>query len=210
MYDIKLLEKEWKKYHHKKYLSIYVGVLALFLILLAIVWFVTREKLPKSLVIQENNLSKTVPKNVKNVVVNVEKKVLEPVEKVVKGIQLLKKKEKRVADKIHKKMKLNIIEASSVDAYKDVEKRFYISRNIEDSLFLAKTYFRKGNYKKSKYWALQTNKIDSTIDESWIIFVKSKLNMGHKNEAISILKKYIKRTGSEKAIRVLNTIEKNN
>jgi len=207
MYDIELLEKEWKKYHHKKYLSIYAGLLAFFLILLAIVLFVTREKDSHSLLIQENNLSEPV---IKNEVVNVEKKILEPVENVVDNIPMLENKNEIIVDKPHRKMKLNIVEASSLDAYKDVEKRFYISRSIEDSLFLAKTYFRKGNYKKSEYWALQTNKIDSTIDASWIIFVKSKLKIGHKNEAISILKKYIKRTGSEQAIRVLYTIEKNN
>jgi len=210
MYDIKPLEEEWRKYHHRKHLSVYAGLLAFFLIASAIVWFLTREKAPIAHVVKESNVSKEVDATVKKTILKENPKIEKPVDVIVENIPMLENKEEQILDKPHKKIKLNIIDASSVDAYKDVEKRFHMSRNIEDSLFLAKTYFRKGNYKKSEYWALQTNKLDSTIDESWIVFVKSKFKTGHKNEAINILKKYIKRTGSEQAISVLNTIKKNN
>jgi len=106
-------------------------------------------------------------------------------------------------EKPRKKMHLNIIESSSMGAYKDVEKRFYQSHDTDDSLFLAKSYFRKKNYKKAEYWSLQTNKVNSNIEESWIIFVKSKVKLGRKNEAIGILTNYVKRTNSDAAKNLL-------
>jgi len=107
-----------------------------------------------------------------------------------------------------KKMHLNIIKSSTVSAYKDVEKRFYQSHDTDDSLFLAKSYYRKGNYKKSEYWSLQTNKINSNIEESWMIFIKSKIKLGHKNQAIRILTNYAKKSNSSVAWNLLLKLKK--
>ncbi len=113
-----------------------------------------------------------------------------------------------VEEKPRKKMHLDIIETSSVSAYKDVAKRFAQSHDTDDSLFLAKSYYRKGNYKKAEYWALQTNKVNDTIEESWLIFAKSKVKQGQKNEAISILTTYIKKSNSLQAKNLLYKIKK--
>jgi len=107
-----------------------------------------------------------------------------------------------------KKVHLNIIESSSVNAYKDVEKRFVQSHDTDDSLFLAKSYFRKGQYTKSEYWSLQTNKINPNIEESWLIFVKSKVKLGRKNEAIRILTNYAKRSNASAAWNLLLKLKK--
>jgi len=137
---------------------------------------------------------------------------------IVENIPILEEvKKKRITKKVYKKqvskkikvdaprkkMHLNIIESSSVSAYKDVEKRFYESHDADDSLFLAKSYFRKGNYKKAEYWALQTNKVNKYIDESWLIFVKAKVKLGRKNEAIRVLTNYVKMSDSSKAKNLL-------
>ncbi len=119
------------------------------------------------------------------------------------------RKPKIIKDKPRKKMHLNIIESSSVSAYKDVEKRFYESRDTDDSLFLAKSYYRKGKYKKAEYWALQTNKVNSNIEESWIIFAQSKLKLGRRNEAISLLTNYLKRSNSNRIRSLLYKLKKN-
>jgi len=111
-------------------------------------------------------------------------------------------------DVSHKKMHLNIIKSSTVSAYKDVEKRFYQSHDTDDSLFLAKSYYRKGNYEKSEYWSLQTNKINSNIEESWMIFVKSKMKLGYKNQAIRILTNYAKKSNSSNAWNLLLKLKK--
>jgi len=107
-----------------------------------------------------------------------------------------------------KKIHLNIIESSSVSAYKDVEKRFRQSHDTDDSIFLAKSYFRKGQYEKSEFWALETNRINPNIEESWLIFVKSKVKLGRKYEAIRILTNYAKKSNSSEAWNLLLKLKK--
>lgn len=119
----------------------------------------------------------------------------------------VEKEEKR--DEPRKKVHLNIVKSSSIGAFKDVEKRFYESRDADDSLFLAKSYYRNGKYKKSEYWALQTNKVNSNIEESWIVFAKSKAKLGHRNQAIDILNKYIKRSNSSRVRNLLYKLKRN-
>jgi len=117
---------------------------------------------------------------------------------------------KRVVEeeKPHKRKYLAIKETSASSAYKEVAARFRETQDTDDSLFLARTYYDVGQYKKAEYWALQTNNVDSTIEESILIFAKSKAKLGHKNEAIRILSKYIKGSDSTEAKILLRTIKK--
>jgi len=117
---------------------------------------------------------------------------------------------KRVAEeeKPHQRKYLAIKETSTSSAYKDVAKRFRETRDTDDSLFLARTYYNMKKYKKAEYWALQTNNVDSNIEESILIFAKAKVKLGHKNEAIRILSKYIKGSNSPEAKRLLKKIKK--
>ncbi|MDM5271016.1 CDC27 family protein [Sulfurovum sp. zt1-1] len=106
-----------------------------------------------------------------------------------------------------KKMHLDILETSSVTAYKDVEQRFYQTHDTDDSLFLARSYFNRGEYKKAEYWALQTNKIDDTLEESWLLFAESKAKLGQRQDAIKVLQSYIRRSNSLQAKRLLEQIK---
>lgn len=111
------------------------------------------------------------------------------------------------APQAKKKIHLEIIESTSVTAYRDVEKRFLESRDIDDALFLARSYYKKGDYEKAASWALEINKLDEDMEEGLLIFVKSKVKMGRKNEAISILTTYVKRSDSQEAKKLLYQIE---
>ncbi|GIU00593.1 hypothetical protein TSL6_10990 [Sulfurovum sp. TSL6] len=108
---------------------------------------------------------------------------------------------------ISKKIHLEIIDSTSISGYKDVEKRFFESHDIDDALFLAKSYYKNGNYKKAEFWALEANKLDDNQEESLLIFVKSKVKLGHKNEALSILTSYLKQSDSQEAKKLLYRIE---
>jgi len=231
MYDLKPLEEEWEKYHRKKrlplYLGILIGVLLIIMTVLALYYEVfSKNSLIKNVVKVEDKNSVVMRDNNKSVD-NTSKNEIEktiavetndnnkPMEMIVDNIPILEEEPNKeivnenVINKPKKKIHLNIIESSSLDAYKEVEERFFKSRDVDDSLFLAKSYYRKGLYEKSEYWALQTNKINSTIDDSWLIFAQSKVKLGQKNEAISILKNYVKRTGSERAKNTLLKIKAN-
>ena len=94
-------------------------------------------------------------------------------------------------------------------AYEDVEKRFAQSNDIDDALFLARSYYKKENYKKSESWAYEVNKLDSNLEEGLLIFIKSKVKLGRKNDALSILSNYLKKTNSIEAKNLLYKIENN-
>jgi len=112
-----------------------------------------------------------------------------------------------VSGKGKKRIHIDIIKTTNITAYKDVERRFKQSHDIDDSLFLARSYYKKGNYKKSEYWALQTNKVNPNIEESMLIFVKSKMKLGRKNEARNIIRKYVRSSNSQEAKKLLYKIE---
>ena len=129
------------------------------------------------------------------------------IKKINKKSVVKRSRKKRKVNKVPKKKTLNILETTSVDAYAEVAERFKHLRDPHDSLFLAKNYYKHGNYKKAAQWALLTNRVDSKIEDSWLIFAKSKLKLGRKNEAIQILQNYIKRSDSNTARRILYKIK---
>jgi len=114
--------------------------------------------------------------------------------------------ENDITKPVIRKKPINIIKVASSNAYKDVERRFRRSHNINDSIFLANMYYKKKNYQKAIYWAKQTNKLDNNIEESWLIFAKCKVKLGHKNEAIRVLKAYIRRSNSYEAKKLLKKL----
>lgn len=232
MYDIKPLESEWKKYRKKRQKPWYIGGFVFLVLGLLAITFSGNVKIDLSKLtayfktLKSNELQ--VQKEVKsNVLLNHALDTLET-EKYIPIETVEEKKNKISASNIlvdipvleevrqpmnenvsknRKKVHIDIIETSSVTAYKDVEKRFLQSHDVDDSLFLAKSYYKKGHYKEAEYWALETNKIDEYIEESVLIFVKAKAKLGHKNEAESILTKYIRKTASQEAKNVLFRIK---
>jgi tetratricopeptide (TPR) repeat protein len=141
----------------------------------------------------------------------VEKNVKKPVNILV-DVPLLDDTNDPVYEEISEdrpKVALDIVESTSVTAYKDVERRFLQSHEIDDALFLARSYYKRGDYKKAEYWALETNKLDENSEESLFIFVKSKVKLGRRNEAVKILSDYIKMTNSQEGKKLLYMIENN-
>jgi len=108
-----------------------------------------------------------------------------------------------VNEKPRKKIHLEITEMSGEKAYKDVKNRFSMAPDPDDSLFLARNYYQERKYSKAAYWALQTNKLNGDIEESWLIFAKSKSKTGHKNEAIRVLTQYVNKSNSIEARKLL-------
>ncbi len=235
MYDIKPLEEEWKKYRNKKVRPWYISsiVLTLFIALIVLFWGNRNAKRILSSVTQsisvlkqeENKVQKTKGHEVKSSVLVdsalMRLEIKEPVKKIIEeesekpsdilvdvpileeGEEVVEQEVPQVRQKIH----LDIVETTGPTAYADVEKRFLQTRDIDDALFLANSYFNKGNYKKAEYWSMQANKLDGETEESLLIFVKSKIKLGYKNEGISILTSYIERSNSEEAKKLLQQIK---
>ena len=205
MYEIKPLEDEWIQYKRKKRKPLVLTLLFTSISIVLVVVFV-----PKKLNVDV----------VKNYIQKISKRISSEdnrsseLSQEIVNLKVDKKKEELLVDipvleEEHNKTQLNIIDTSSVVAYEDVEKRFSQSHDIDDALFLANGYFKRGNYVKSAYWALETNKLDADVEESIFIFVESKIKSGQVNEGISILRKYIKQSNSEEAKKLLFRIENN-
>lgn len=147
---------------------------------------------------------------VKENVIDISDKVVKNPLNILVDIPVLDDTNELLVDEVPQaknKIHLEIIESTSVGAYKDVEKRFLESHDIDDALFLARTYYKKGDYEKAVYWALEINKLDEDLEEGLFIFIKSKVKMGRKNEAISILTTYVKKSDSHEAKKLLYRIE---
>lgn len=140
---------------------------------------------------------KTKKKPIKKKVVK--KKVVK--KKVVKK-QTAKKKQTKV-----RSSKINISTRQTQDDIKNVIKRFKNNNNPALSLFVAKKYYKLGNYRKSYDYALITNNINNEIEDSWLIFAKSLVKLKKKDLAIKTLKKYIRHSRSGNAKVLLDDIK---
>ncbi len=228
MYDIKPLEEEWKKYKKKKRRPLVLFALSVLILLILSFTFLNYKEMILIKFYNEVN-KETNNSTLKPIQLLMDKALTELEIKKQDRVDVLETESMPISStkdspiemidesfveeniNIIKKPKikkyLKIIETSDESAYSDVAKRFKQSKNTDDSLFLAKSYYLKGNYKKANYWALQTNKINNNIEESWLIFVKSKVKLGQKGDAINILMTYIKRTNSVNANNLLIKIK---
>ncbi len=213
MYNIKALEEEWKRYRRKKIIPIIIGVVAIVLGTGSVVLFVKN----KSDILKEH--ASPNPATAKSDIdIYIDRGITDIAEKsnealIDAPIEIANvEDEERVGTDTSsgkKKLHIEVIDVSKKkSSFKEIEKRFRMGHDIDDSLFLAKSYYERKNYKKAEYWALQTNKVNENIEESWLIFAKAKAKQGHKNEAIRILNAYINRTHSIEAKVLLDKIKK--
>jgi hypothetical protein len=164
---------------------------------------------PKAMIPKESKhgtitLSDSNPMDPGDVFIEVDERMQKPInQKPINTAMNTRKVEEVEEPRTRKKIHFTMVDASSTSASKEIESRFTESPNTDDSLFLAKMYYSKAKYRKSAYWALQTNKLDGDIEESWLIFARSKAKTGQKNEAIRVLSQYAKKSDSVEAKKLL-------
>jgi len=230
MYDIKPLEENWKRYQNKKKKPYYFALLVIIFVLTLFFLFnkeneffdAYMNKLDNGVDISNSESIHLVSDTLINeglirletlhVPVKNSLEVVDKLNEILVDIPVLDLKQEshiQVDDKNREKVHLDIIETSSVTAYEDVEKRFVQSNDIDDALFLARSYYKKENYKKSESWAYEVNKLDTNLEEGLFIFIKSKVKLGRKNDALSILSNYLEKSNSDEAKKLLYKIENN-
>ncbi len=99
------------------------------------------------------------------------------------------------------------LSSSSKNYIETMKKKFYRSKNPRDALLLAKAFYRDRKYRDSEKWGLEANRLDSNLDESWIIFAKSKAKLGRKKEAIKILAMYYDKSKSHRVRVAIDKIK---
>ena len=115
--------------------------------------------------------------------------------------------EEKVQEEEPQKPKVEIkISKTSKKDLQAIIQRFKKNNNPVLGVFIAKKYYDMGDYHKAYNYALITNQIDSTIEDSWIIFAKSLVKLGQKKRAIKTLKAYVKTSQSSKAKILLDNI----
>jgi hypothetical protein len=88
-----------------------------------------------------------------------------------------------------------------------MKQKFSKSKSPRDALLLAKAYYKKHQYSASEEWALSANKLDNSLEDSWLLFAKSKAKLGKKKEALTILVSYYKKSHSPKATSLIGQIK---
>jgi tetratricopeptide (TPR) repeat protein len=215
MYDINQLESDWRKYKRKRISFVVIlGILALSFIFAAY-YYITASKTDTQIIHKpaspkktaqtipvENSpaLSPEVPSISKEKSTNKDMKI------VFSGSEQASKEKETKTRRKH--IDIIVSTKKSKVTVEDMESRFNLNKDKDDALFLSRYYYDAKQYSKALKWALETNKLDSNIEESWLLFGKSKAKIGSREEAIRVLQTYSTRTGSKKAKVLLDKIRR--
>jgi len=232
MYDIEELESLWLKYKIKQYLK--RGAIALAIILLIGVPIVY---VNSNLDSQEQEAQKRVVSGDKDIVIvnhqeNTPPKSKEVIAKEEPTSQPINRATTTSTQQVNQpiaqtqpinatqpqetpkessnrpRLKLEMVKGADKEVIKELEKRFWVNRNYDDAMYLARYYYKRKNYKKAQEWAMQANTIDSAKSDSWIIFSKAKAKEGHRKEALWVLQKYYDNTGDMEVGLLIDKIRK--
>ncbi len=94
------------------------------------------------------------------------------------------------------------ISSKKIDKIVYLRDKYYSSGKARYAILLSKEYYNRHKYKKSLKWAIISNNIDSSNEDSWILFAKNKVKLGKKNDAIKALRAYLKSYNS-KRVKIL-------
>ena len=219
MYDIQHLESEWRRYKRKQFLfPFFLFIVALILMALGYIFW------PEG-VSPDSNKTKThmetlEEKSTKTEAEKPSPKPLSPQVPSTVNVSPQKKgwhmtfagdeapKKSAATPSPTKHVEIQVTSKKTEFTVKEIESRFNFAKDKDDALFLARYYYDKKQYKKALNWALETNKLDSDIEESWLLFGRAKAKLGLRMEAIRVLQAYYDRTGSKKAKKLLDRIRR--
>jgi hypothetical protein len=123
-----------------------------------------------------------------------------------KELSVIGKSQKKTEVLPRKTKKMNFTSTSS-NYLETMKNKFSKSNSPRDALLVSKTYYKNAEYSKSEKWALSANKLDNSLEDSWLLFAKSKAKLGKKKEALKILVSYYKKSQSKKAKRLIGQIQ---
>ncbi len=222
MYEIKQLEERWQRYKIKQYAP--AGVLSIVFIFVVISGIFLSSDHAKAHINLPSNVKMQNMKLESNPMIakleiggNPSSKSIQPtIEHNVEDALFLDPNDAAFpvapvsATPTKAKQKV-VIEIKKVpvdtSVLESVIERFQKEKDPYDSLFLASTYYSNGEYAKAHDWAVETNKI-ANIDESWMVLAKAKYKLGKKEEALELLKSFLKTQDSKEAEVLMEKIQK--
>ena len=74
---------------------------------------------------------------------------------------------------------------------------------------MAKLYFQKQSFAESVYWSKKASKLNPENKISWLIYAKSKKNLGETEDAIRALELYLEYFSSNEVKKLLEIYRNN-
>ena len=230
MYNVEKLEKQWNKYRRKRVLLPAAIVLSIATLIVTFTYLkVTTNILDTNTSVAKVAIAKDASPKVKSIlakdkvqnklgrlgtqVPSLETNTMEEA-KPERGdrigqIIFQDKKEQVSKTKVKRKnLLIQVTDRGNKNIANDIESRFAFAKDKSDALFLAKYYYDQNEYLEAEKWALEANKIDSNIEESWLIFAKSQARQGKRVESLKVLQAFFKETGSRNAKILIDKIRR--
>ena len=104
-----------------------------------------------------------------------------------------------------KRVNIQVTSASNEESV--LRDQFLKTNNPTIALELARLNFRNNNFKEAIKWSLAANDIDNSLEESWIIFAKSKYKLKQSDDAIKALREYNKNLNKASINELINKIK---
>lgn len=89
----------------------------------------------------------------------------------------------------------------------EMEDRFKNNNSPYVGLYIARYYYDHGNYNDAYNYALKTNTLNNSMEESWLLVAKSLVKLGKTDQAKRALQVYIAQSNSERARNLLDSLE---
>ncbi|WP_459899156.1 CDC27 family protein [Campylobacter concisus] len=88
-----------------------------------------------------------------------------------------------------------------------LKENFNKSKNPEIALKIARKCYQDKRYIDTIKWALSANNLDSSIEESWVMFAKAKYMLKQKDDALRALEEYNKNKNKPEINELINKIK---
>lgn len=89
----------------------------------------------------------------------------------------------------------------------EMEDRFKDNNSPYVGLYIARYYYDHGNYNDAYNYALKTNALNNSMEESWLLVAKSLVKLGKTDQAKRALQMYVAQSNSERARNLLDSLE---
>ncbi|MDR2342556.1 MAG: hypothetical protein LBD84_05925 [Campylobacteraceae bacterium] len=229
--EVLILEEQWKEFRNKKIFKRIIIFFSILLLILSLVLLYLILSVPnaKDLTNTSNNsLNASVNEttntinptnatsqdnfkaennNLTNDSVNGKNKTINTVNKTVIKLPEISYIGPQIIIEPPEEKKI-IIETNNIQNINELIKKFENTNNIIFANMISEEFFDKKDYKKSLEFALKANEIDPKNESSWIMFAKSQVKLGNKQDAIKALEVFTKSSkNSKNAINLLQKIK---
>lgn len=105
------------------------------------------------------------------------------------------------------KPKIDIQISSENNEISMLKENFNKNKNPEIALKIARKCYQDKRYSDTIKWALSANNLDSSIEESWVMFAKAKYMLKQKDDALRALEEYNKNKNKPEINELINKIK---